>query len=151
MRISLPLLLIAFAACTPTGGSDTTPPDATAGPPAQAPMGDTTLAGPVWVLDSLPSLADIAGNGGRMPDLRFGVDGNAGGFSGCNSMGGPYTIVGDSLDFGPMAMTMMACEEGMEVERALGAMLERVVRFSRRDSTLELFDANGLAARFRAR
>jgi heat shock protein HslJ len=48
-------------------------------------------------------------------------------------------------------MTMMACDEGMEVERALGTALERAVRFARRDSTLELFDANGLAARFRAR
>jgi heat shock protein HslJ len=143
--------MIVLAACTPSGSSDTTPPDATAGPPTQSPMGDTTLAGPVWVLDSLPGIASIAGSGGRMPELRFGADGNAGGFSGCNSMGGPYTVSGDSLTFGPLAMTMMACDEGMEVERAFGAALERVVRFARRDSTLELFDANGLAARFRAR
>lgn len=151
MRSSLPLLLVTLAACTPSGGSDTTPPDATERPPAQSPMGDTTLVGPLWVLDSLPGVASIAGNGGRMPDLRFGADGNAGGFSGCNSMGGPYAIAGDSLDFGPLAMTMMACEEGMEVERALGAALDRVVRFARRDSTLELFDTTGLAARLRAR
>ena len=150
MRLALLLLLLAIA-CTPSGSSDPAPPDAIAGPPTQTPMGDTALAGPLWVLDSLPGLANIAGNSGRMPDLRFGADGNAGGFSGCNSMGGPYTISGDSLDFGPLAMTMMACEEGMDVERAFGAALDRVVRFARRDSTLELFDATGLAARFRAR
>ncbi len=151
MRLPLPVLLAFVAACTPSGGSDTNPPDATERPPSQTPMGDTTLVGPLWVLDSLPGVASIAGNGGRMPDLRFGADGNAGGFSGCNSMGGPYTIAGDSLDFGPLAMTMMACEDGMDVERALGAALDRVVRFARRDSTLELFDSAGLVARFRSR
>ena len=42
-------------------------------------------------------------------------------------------------------------EDGMDVERALGAALDRVVRFARRDSTLELFDSAGLVARFRSR
>ena len=151
MRFPFLILVICIAACTPGGGSDTTPPDADAGAPRPTPMGDTTLTGPLWILDSLPGTANIAGNGGRMPDLRFSADGNAGGFSGCNSMGGSYTISGDSLSFGPMRMTLMACEQGMEVERAYAAALERVVRFARRDSTLELFDATGLVARFRAR
>lgn len=150
MRFPVLLLMISLAGCAQGGGSDTTPPDGNAGPPTQTPMGDTTLAGPLWILDSLPGTPDIAGNGGRMPDLRFGADGNAGGFSGCNSLGGSYTIAGDSLRFGPMRMTLMACEDGMEVERAYAAALERTVRFARRDSTLELFDSEGLVARFRA-
>jgi heat shock protein HslJ len=150
VRFPVLVLMISLTACAQGGGSDTTPPDANAGRPTQTPMGDTTLAGPLWILDSLPGTADIAGNGGRMPELRFGADGNAGGFSGCNSMGGSYTTSGDSLSLGPMRMTLMACEDGMEFERAYAAALERVVRFARRDSTLELFDAAGLVARFRA-
>lgn len=151
MRLSLPLLMLFVAACTRGGGPETSPPDAAGAPPNHTPPGDTTLVGPVWLLDSLPGLTNITGNGGRRPELRFDLDGNAGGFSGCNSMGGPYTISGDSLDVGPLVMTMMACEDGMEVERALGAALERVVRFVRRDSTLELLDSTGLVARFRVR
>ena len=146
MRLQLPILVILLGACAQGGGSDTTPPDADAAPP-----GNGALVGPTWVLQSLPGTSNIAGNGGRMPDLRFADDGNAGGFSGCNSMGGPYTVRGDSLQFGPLAMTMMACTDGMEVERAYASALDRVVRFERRDAILDLFDASGLVARFRAR
>jgi heat shock protein HslJ len=145
VRIQFPLMVIFLAACAQGGGSDTTPPDANA-----APAGSAALVGPLWVLQSLPGTPDISGNGGRMPDLRFAADGNAGGFSGCNSMGGPYVVSGDSLSLGPLAMTMMACTDGMDVERAYASALEGVIRFERRDSTLELFDAAGLAARFRA-
>ncbi|HEU4827929.1 MAG TPA: META domain-containing protein [Gemmatimonadales bacterium] len=148
MRLPIPLLLIFLAACTQGGGSDTVPPEADEVSP---PGDDASLVGPLWVLDSLPGTTDIAGNGGRMPDLRFADDGNAGGFSGCNSMGGPYTASRDSLRFGPMVMTMMACQDGMEVERAYAEALEKVVRFERRDATLELYDGAGLVARFRAR
>lgn len=143
--IRIPLLLVCLAACTQRSGSDTTPPDAGA-----ARAGSAALVGPLWVLQSLPGTPDVAGNGGRKPDLRFSADGNAGGFSGCNSMGGPYVVSGDSLRLGPLAMTMMACTDGMEVERAYASALERVIRFERRDSTLDLFDAAGLVARFRA-
>ncbi|HEX6089914.1 MAG TPA: META domain-containing protein [Gemmatimonadales bacterium] len=145
MRIRLPLFVILLAACAQGGGSDTTPPDADA-----APAGTAALVGPLWVLQSLPGTPNIAGNGGRRPDLRFSPDGNAGGYSGCNSMGGPFAVSGDSLRLGPLAMTMMACTDGMEVERAYASALERVIRFERRDSTLDLFDAAGLVARFRA-
>ena len=146
MRIQLPLLVIFLAACAQGGGSDTTPPDADA-----APTGSAALVGPLWVLESLPGTPNITGNGGRMPDLRFAADGNAGGFSGCNSMGGPYVVAGNSLRLGPLAMTMMACTDGMEAERAYADALGRTVRFERRDSTLELFGTEGLVARFRAR
>ena len=148
MRLPIPLLLIILSACTQGGGSDTMPPEANDGPASRDTL---SLVGPLWVLDSLPGTSNIAGNGGRMPDLRFAEDGNAGGFSGCNSMGGPYTVAGDSLGFGPMVMTMMACQDGMEVERAYAEALEKVVRFERRDATLELFDGAGLVARFQAR
>jgi heat shock protein HslJ len=145
VRNWLPLLAIVLAACAQGGGSDTTPPDADV-----APAGSTALIGPLWILQSLPGTPNISGNGGRMPDLRFSADGNAGGFSGCNSMGGPYTLSGDSLRLGPLAMTMMACSDGMDVERAYASALDRVIRFERRDSILDLFDASGLVARFRA-
>lgn len=146
MRLHLPILAALLGACAQGGGSDTTPPDADA-----APTGNAALVGPTWVLQSLPGTANIAGNGGRMPDLRFADDGNAGGFSGCNSLGGPYTVSRDSLRIGPLAMTMMACPDGMEVERAYASALDRVVRFERQDATLDLFDASGLVARFRVR
>jgi heat shock protein HslJ len=138
-------MLVLAAACSPGGGSDTTPPDADVGGQA----GAESLVGPLWVLDSLPGTATLAGSGGRAPDLRFGADGNAGGFTGCNSAGGPYHVTGDSIRIGPLAMTMMACDQGMELEQAYAGALDRAIRFARTDSTLQLYDSAGLAARFR--
>ena len=147
MRSIVPISILAFAAaCSPGGGSDTTPPDADVGGQG----GSEALVGPLWVLDSLPGTTALTGNGGREPDLRFGGDGNAGGFTGCNSAGGPYHVAGDSIHIGPLAMTLMACEQGMELEQAYGAALDRAVRFARSDSTLQLFDSAGLVARFHA-
>lgn len=41
-------------------------------------------------------------------------EGKAGGSSGCNSYNGEYTLEADgSIQFGPMASTMMACEQGL--------------------------------------
>jgi heat shock protein HslJ len=55
--------------------------------------------------------------------------------------------LGDSLTLSRMMGTMMACTEGMEVERAFLAALERVRRLS--GSQLELLDGAGTAlARF---
>jgi len=145
-RLIVPVLLLLAAACSPGGSSEELPPDSDV-----APADTAGLARTHWVLAELPGIADIAGNGGRMPDLQFGEDGNAGGFSGCNSMGGPYTVSGSSLNFGPMAMTMMACEQGMEVERAYADALERVTRYRRSGNTLELMDGEGVVARFTER
>ena len=145
MRVRLSMLVTFLAACAQGGGSDTTPPETDT-----APTGSAALVGPLWVLESLPGTPNVSGNGGRKPDLRFSADGNAGGFSGCNSMGGPYTVSRDSLRLGPLAMTMMACQNGMEVERAYAAALDRVVRFERHGTTLDLFGPTGLVARLTA-
>ena len=57
--------------------------------------------------------------------------------------------LGDSPTLSRMMGTMMACTEGMEVERAFLAALERVRRWRLSGSQLELLDGAGTAlARF---
>jgi copper homeostasis protein (lipoprotein) len=74
------------------------------------------------------------------------------GSGGCNRFTGSYQRNGDRLAFGKMAMTFMACPEGMEIEREFMAALEEVKSWKIFGEHLELFDGNGgFLARFEAR
>jgi copper homeostasis protein (lipoprotein) len=74
------------------------------------------------------------------------------GSGGCNRFTGTYQRSGDRLTFGKMAMTFMACSEGMETERDFVAALEQVNSWKIFGEHLELFDANGaFLGRFEAR
>ncbi len=65
------------------------------------------------------------------------------------SDGGPRS--GDTLTFGQMAGTMMACAQGMDSEKAFLEALGQVNKW-KTGQHLELFDARGkLVARFEAR
>ena len=80
------------------------------------------------------------------------ADGVVVGSTGCNRYHAPYRIDGRSIEIGPAAMTMMACEpERAEVERAFTVALAAVAAWSLADGALELIDADGLATlRFEA-
>lgn len=88
---------------------------------------------------------------GRPATLRFD-SGRASGFAGCNQFGGPYALEGtDVIRLGPLAMTKMACDGGMELEQRYKRALEAAVRYRIEDGTLVLFDVLGPAARFTRR
>jgi copper homeostasis protein (lipoprotein) len=74
------------------------------------------------------------------------------GSGGCNRFTGSYKRNGDRLTFGKMAMTFMACPEGMETEREFVTALEQVRSWKIFGEYLELLDSNGgFLARFEAR
>ncbi len=59
---------------------------------------------------------------------------------------------GDRLTIGNIAATLMACEQGMEIEAAFLKALERVRGWKILARLLDLYDAQGnLLARFEAR
>ena len=104
-------------------------------------------------------LAAYAGTDGTPVAVPDGVvatavfgDGVVAGSTGCNRYHAPYRLVGSSIEIGPAAMTMMACEpERAEVERAFTVALAAVAAWSLADGALELIDADGLATlRFEA-
>ena len=66
------------------------------------------------------------------------------GHGGCNRMSGTYHTAGDSLSFGPLAMTRMACPH-MEHEGLFGRALDATRRYALRGDTLELLDTAGAA------
>ena len=73
------------------------------------------------------------------------------GSGGCNRFIGTYQQNSDRLAFGKIAMTFMACPEGMETERDFAAALEQVRSWKILGEQLELYDGSGgFLARFEA-
>jgi copper homeostasis protein (lipoprotein) len=75
------------------------------------------------------------------------------GSGGCNRFVGGYDLQSNNrLTLGKLAMTFMACPEGMEVESDFAAALEQVRSWKIFGEHLELFDQNdAFLARFEAR
>jgi len=71
------------------------------------------------------------------------------GFAGCNQIMGGYETKGNSLAFGPMGSTMMACPY-LDDETAFLGALEGVTRFVILGESLVLSGDTGDLARFRA-
>ncbi len=113
----------------------------------------TTLIATDWVLVSLGERANPLGAGNRAVTLRIDISPNAvaAGFAGCNRYTGSYTVRRDSITFGPVGATKMACAQGMDVEQAYLSTLSKVVKYAVEDSTLTLFGASGALATYRDR
>jgi heat shock protein HslJ len=106
------------------------------------------LVGPVWLAEqvagaALPTQPQIT--------LQFGADGRAAGKGGCNQYSGPYQTTGNSISFGTMISSMMACDGAiMEREQAYLALLARVSSFEVRNNA-ELILSAGDGTRIRLR
>ena len=114
-----------------------------------------TLEDTLWSLHTLNGREAGAGADGRRVDLMLESEsGRAAGFSGCNRYTGGYTIEeGEDgtarLRFGPAAGTMMACPEGMELEREYLQTMGRVSGYRLRGEDLELLEGDTVVATFR--
>jgi putative lipoprotein len=76
--------------------------------------------------------------------LQFRAEGAVAGMAGCNRFTGSYTIEDETLEFSPLAATMMACPDPqMQVEQFLFAALGQVRGFARNRVDLVLSDAEG--------
>ena len=123
-RLLTLLVALLLAACTAN--------DAPASP---------SLVGTKWTLQSLAGapIGDVR----RAPTIHFQSDGQVGGYGGCNSWGGSYELNGDTIRFGQMRSTLMACEHGMDVEGRFHAMLKQVRTVAATGGTLVFKDEAG--------
>lgn len=111
-RIAPALLACALAACAGTGASDKSASQPQA--PAQA---DAAAQLPRYHW----KLQDARASDGKRIEALFVRDdkpltldfhdGNVSVRNACNGIGGSYTVAGDTLTFGPMMGTMMACAD----------------------------------------
>jgi heat shock protein HslJ len=105
-----------------------------------------------WKAIELAGKAIPAQDASREAHLQFQAGGRVSGSDGCNRMTGPYTLNGDSLTFGRMAATQMACTDASGTEQAFRDALEHTSRFRISGDRLELFnDAGTRLAAFAAR
>jgi heat shock protein HslJ len=120
-RLLLSAALAVFvAACS--AGTGAPAPTAGADPPiTSAPAGPKGLVGRTFLA------ADAVGHTlvpGSVVRVSFQA-GQVGATGGCNSMGGPYTIAGDRLTVGQLAMTEMACAPAlMDQDQWLASLID---------------------------
>ncbi len=89
----------------------------------EAEADEVAIVGVPWLLSSG---LETAGWEEAPPSVTFTID-TVGGFSGCNRYTAPYTLDGDALEIGQVAMTQMACPPPADaVEREYLAAFGRV-------------------------
>lgn len=100
-----------------------------------------SLVSASWQLVSIAGKAPVVNTS---PSIAF-EDGQVSGNSSCNSYGGEYTIKGDTIQFGMLMSTMMACADhaAMNQERDFMVFLRSVERWELRDGQLFLFRPDG--------
>ena len=107
-----------------------------------------SLAGD-WTLTELGGRPAPTGAGGQHPTLRLDTDSShVSGFAGCNRIAGGFTVDGQNIHFATLAMTKMACTEGMELEQRFADALAYTNRYELTASGLTFFDGNTPVARF---
>jgi len=111
------------------------------------------LEGTEWRLARLGDTPVISANQQREAYLTFAADTHrVAGSGGCNRLMGSYQLDGDSLTFGLIATTMMACLDSMDTERAFVNALKTVKKWKIIGQQLDLLDSDGKAvAHFDAR
>jgi heat shock protein HslJ len=146
--MTLAVLGVLVAACS-TGAS---PSASTPAISPSASVGSSPsvvgLEGPTWQLGSYegPDGGSLQVPEGLSATATF-ANGMVGGKSGCNSYTGPYTVAGDGLSIGQLAVTSMACEPAANaLETAYLAALGRVATWATSGDTLELRTASGTVA-----
>ncbi|WP_223693217.1 META domain-containing protein [Leifsonia poae] len=92
------VLVLAIAAAASLTGCAANSPSASPTPTASADSSVSVFVG---------SWGDDAQG---QPSLTIAADGAFNGSDGCNAMAGKATFVGDKLEFGPFASTLVACE-----------------------------------------
>jgi heat shock protein HslJ len=139
MDIRIPLLCAMLCVLTTAGCA--TPASEEVASAAAVPLTGTT-----WRLTQIgDQLVDNPpGDAAAHVQLQAG-NSRVTGFAGCNRMFGGYSLNGESLKFGQVGATKMAClEEGrMELESRFFETLSQVARWKITNSTLELLDGNG--------
>lgn len=72
--------------------------------------------------------------------ITFTEDGKVFGDSGCNRFTGGYTTAGDRITIGPLASTMMACEESvMNAEATFLTRIQAAVGYSATKKVLKIY------------
>lgn len=104
---------------------------------------DAALIDTNWTLESVRGMTAVDGRGGP-PHMVLGPDGGVSGNTGCNQMGGGFTVEGDHISFTPMRTTRMYCADAYRTEQELLKAFPDVARFAITGDRLELMTRDGV-------
>ncbi|MFE3293328.1 META domain-containing protein [Rhodococcus sp. NPDC059234] len=108
---------------------------------------DRPLVGTTWVVDTIidpNAVTTSAALEQSTPTLTVAADGTVSGSTGCNRFTGTAEVSGDTVTFGPLATTRMACPEDVaQVERAVLAVLDGPTTATIDSDRLRLMRADG--------
>ena len=97
-----------------------------------------------WNLIEIGDQSVSAENLNREPGLMFhSEEGSVSGSGGCNQLHGTYEADGETILFGQISTTLMACPEGMDIEQMFLGSLEAVTRWRLDHGQLEFLDSDG--------
>jgi len=103
---------------------------------------DASLLNTRWTLETVRGMPAVSGRGD--PHLILGPDGGLTGGTGCNQMGGAFTVDGDAIAFGPIRTTRMYCADAYRTEQQLLKAFREVGRFVVTGNRLELLTKDGV-------
>ncbi len=109
-----------------------------------APSGNVHLEDTTWKLTRLGDKDVVASENQRQPYIVLDSSNHrVSGSGGCNRLTGAYTLEKQTIHFGPIASTMMACPSGMEHEGTFLHALDKSHTWKVQGNELELQDENG--------
>jgi heat shock protein HslJ len=83
-----------------------------------------------WVLESMVTPeGEILISPANAPVINFAEDGSMSGSGGCNRISAEFTAEDGQLSLGEIASTLMACDQGMEIEASFTEALRQVTKF----------------------
>jgi len=103
---------------------------------------DAALLDTRWTLESVRGMPAVSGRGD--PYVVLGPDGGLTGNTGCNQMGGGFTVTGDTIVFGPIRTTRMYCADVYRTEQEMLKAFRDVARFVITGDRLELLTKDGV-------
>ena len=126
---------LALAACSAQGTEQTQPTE----PSQNTQQPPASLIGP-WKLTAYgPKGAPTPAVEAAAAGLTFNEDGTVSGNSGCNGLGGDYSVEGDKIIFGEFVSTLMACDAPiMEQEDAAHKVLSGTAPYKIEGDTLTI-------------
>jgi heat shock protein HslJ len=104
------------------------------------------LEGTEWRLDGIGGDGDTVSSvlSGTEGTAMFDREGRVAGSGGCNGYGAPYTVEGEAIQVGEIAVTAIGCEpDVMAQEAAFLEALGRAATYRIEGSTMTLHDAAG--------
>jgi len=136
-----------------TGGTSTSTPSSSGGSPSTGPGSAGTTVEALWGREFVSADVRVDGEPYALvegTELRAGFeDGSISLSAGCNQMSGSVTLEGDRLTVGPLASTMMGCEEPlMAQDEWLASLLAEPVVWLLDGDTLVLTTDDGTVITF---